>query len=126
MWGEGLEGLGPRRPRPAILVLVSRNSEDGETTIKIFFSPFEGGVRPWGQRGKSSKTLFFFRRKRHGNKILKVQISGWSRFGSVRLRFVGRFERFPFSAPTVHLWKGIFLFQYGFSTVPVPVSVPEN
>ena len=31
---------------------------DGETTIKIKFSLFEGG-RPWGQRGTSSKTLVF-------------------------------------------------------------------
>ena len=45
---------------------------DGETTIEITFSLFEGG-RPWGQRGKSSKTLFF-RGKRHDNKSLKSQI----------------------------------------------------
>ena len=33
---------------------------DGETTIKIKFSLFEGGGGAfWGQRGKSSKTLFF-------------------------------------------------------------------
>ena len=32
--------------------------KDSETTIKIKFSIFEG-AGPWGQRGKSSKMLFF-------------------------------------------------------------------
>ena len=32
------------------------------------------GGGPWGQRGKSPKTLFFFFWKRHDNKILKLQI----------------------------------------------------
>ena len=46
----------------------------------------------WGQKRKSSrketppKTLVFLW-KRHDNQILKVQFSGWPRFGSVRLRF---------------------------------------
>ena len=42
-------------------------------TIKIKFSFFEGGG-VLGQREKSPKTLFFFRGKRHDNKILKLQI----------------------------------------------------
>ena len=47
---------------------------DGETTIKIKFAVLRG-VTNWGQRGKSSKRLFFFfHGKRHDNKILKVQI----------------------------------------------------
>ena len=45
---------------------------DDETTIKIKFALLRGGG-PWGQRGISSKNAVF-RRKRHDNKILKVQI----------------------------------------------------
>ena len=41
--------------------------------------------------------------------------AGWSQFGSVRLRWMGRFERFRFSVPTVRLWKKIFLFQRWFN-----------
>ena len=46
-----------------------RRRDDNKNKI---FSLFEGGGG-WGQRGKSSKTLFF-RGKCHDNKILKVQI----------------------------------------------------
>ena len=44
---------------------------DGETT-KIKFAFLRGGGER-GQRRKSSKCCFFFRGKRHDNKILKVQ-----------------------------------------------------
>ena len=57
-----------------LLILANTMLRDSETTIKIKFPLFEG-VGPWGQRGKSSKTLFLFSRgKRHSKKNLKMQI----------------------------------------------------
>ena len=46
---------------------------DGETTIKITFSVFEGGGLG-GREENRPKCCFFFRGKRHDNKILKSQI----------------------------------------------------
>ena len=46
---------------------------DGETTIKIKFSLFEGGGEALGAERKIVQNAVF-RRKRHDNKILKVQI----------------------------------------------------
>ena len=54
----------------SLFLLSQRRRDDNKNKIL----GFDGGG-PWGQRGKSSQTLFFFfRGKRHDNKILKVQI----------------------------------------------------
>ena len=47
---------------------------DGETTIKINFSLFEGGGGGLGGREENRPKHCFFRGKRHDNKILKMQI----------------------------------------------------
>ena len=51
---------------------TQRRRDDIKNKICGYF--FGGGGGNWGQRGKSSKTIFFFRGKRHDNKILKVHI----------------------------------------------------
>ena len=59
---------------------------------------------------------------------LSVQISGWPRFGSVRLRFGdGTVRAVPvFGSGGSFKGGGFRVFQHGFTerTVPVPVSVP--
>ena len=63
----------------AITAFGGSQLRDGETTIKIKFAVLKGGAEG-GERGKSSKTLFFFLslffrgKKSHDNKILNVQI----------------------------------------------------
>ena len=47
---------------------------DSETTIKIKFPVFEGGGASGAERKIVQNAVFFFRGKRHDNKILKVQI----------------------------------------------------
>ena len=68
-----------------------KNCRDCETTIKIKFAHLRGGGEELGAERKivQKRCFFFFRGKRHDNKMLKVQISGRPRFGSVRLRFGG-------------------------------------
>ena len=82
---------------------------DGET---IKFCDFEG-VGGWEQRGK----LAVFRGKHHDNKIVKVQISGRPRFGSVRLRFGdGTVRAVPVCGSGGFLCKkGFSVFRYNFS-----------